>query len=178
MLETPRDLLQVGCAEPGLEQQPLDAEPRGEPIEHLVGRHRLAALDLAHVLLREPSSRELDLRHPRRPAQVADAAPDSRRRRGTRCATHHDPTVRFLSPVLPDVLPCSMDQEAPAAAAGGRHRSAVRDGAAGAVWCGLGVDRLRDPVLARRGCPGASAAGGAAGAGRAEGELRVGQGRN
>lgn len=42
----------------------------------------------------------------------------------------------------------------------------------------LGVDCLRDPGLARRRCPAASSAGGAARAGSAEREARAGQARN
>ena len=40
----------------------IDAEPRGEPLDRLARRPRLAALDLGEVLLREPVARELALR--------------------------------------------------------------------------------------------------------------------
>ncbi len=65
----------------------VDAEPRCEPLDGLVGRARLAALDLAHVLLREPLAREVGLRQPRRDAKLAEtlAKPD-RARLGGSCA--------------------------------------------------------------------------------------------
>src|SRR5206468_7294906 len=48
----------------------IDAEPLGEPLDRLVGRPRLAALDLADVLLGEALARELRLRHPGRDTQL------------------------------------------------------------------------------------------------------------
>ena len=55
--------LEVGRAEAGRDQHRLDAEPIREPGEELVRGNDLATLDLAHVLLREPPVRELDLGH-------------------------------------------------------------------------------------------------------------------
>ena len=60
-------------------QHRLDPEPLREPGEELVRGNDLAALDLAHVLLREPPVGELDLRHAGGPAQRADAAGDAGR---------------------------------------------------------------------------------------------------
>ena len=77
--ESPLDPLEVGRAEAGRDEHRLDAEPLREPVEELVGGHDLASLDLAHVLLREPPVRELDLRHPGGAAQRANATGDSGR---------------------------------------------------------------------------------------------------
>ena len=51
----------------------VDFEPAGEPRDRLSGRARLAALDLAHVLLREPIARELALRQARGNAELAQS---------------------------------------------------------------------------------------------------------
>src|SRR4051794_3264780 len=51
----------------------VDAEPRREPLDRLRSRARLAALDLADVLLREAIAGELRLRQARGHAQLAQA---------------------------------------------------------------------------------------------------------
>jgi len=56
-----------------LEERGIDAEPIGEPGDGRIGRTGLPALDLTDVLLREPFSRELGLRQPRRDTQRAHA---------------------------------------------------------------------------------------------------------
>src|SRR5262249_26189773 len=48
------------------EEAGVDTETSRKPFDRLPRRARLAALDLAAVLLREPVSREIRLRHPRR----------------------------------------------------------------------------------------------------------------
>ena len=55
------------------EERRVDAEPLREPLDRLGGRARLAALDLADVLLREALAGELRLRHPRSEAERAKA---------------------------------------------------------------------------------------------------------
>ena len=60
------------------EERRVDAEPRGEPLDRLARRLRLAALDLRDVLLREPVAREVALRQPRRDAQLAEALAEPR----------------------------------------------------------------------------------------------------
>ena len=65
-----------------LEVLVVDAEPFGEPGDRVGGRARLAALDLAHVLLREAVARELGLGQSRRDAQRAHAARHARGRAG------------------------------------------------------------------------------------------------
>ena len=71
--------LEVGRAEAGRDEHRLDAEPIREPGEELLRGHDLATLDLAHVLLREPPVRELDLRHSGGAAQRANTTGDSGR---------------------------------------------------------------------------------------------------
>ena len=59
--------------DPVREEAGVDAQAGGEPLDRLLGRARLAALDLADVLLREAVAGEIGLRHPRRHAQLAHA---------------------------------------------------------------------------------------------------------
>ena len=51
----------VGDADAGLEEVRIDAELLGQPLERVRRRARLAALDLADVLLREPAAGEVAL---------------------------------------------------------------------------------------------------------------------
>src|SRR4051794_6880518 len=62
----------------------VDAEPRGEPVDRLARGTGLAALDLAHVLLREAVAGEIALRQPGRDAQLAQALAEPERL-GGRC---------------------------------------------------------------------------------------------
>ena len=57
----------------GLEESRVDTEPVGEPSEHLAGRARLPALDLAQVLLRAAIAGELRLRESGTNTQLAQA---------------------------------------------------------------------------------------------------------
>ena len=71
-----------------LEKLGVDAEALREPRDRVGGRARLASLDLADVLLREPRARKLGLREPGGDAQCAHALADAahlarRRRRGS-----------------------------------------------------------------------------------------------
>ncbi len=97
------DALQVGGAEARLEVEALDAEPLGEPVEQLTRRHDLAALDLAHVLLREAARGELDLRHSGGASCLADTPRDPRCRLTLCCLVHRDPTVRSFPKECQDV---------------------------------------------------------------------------
>jgi hypothetical protein len=54
------------------EEARVDAEPGGEPLDRLGRRARLAALDLADVLLREPVAGEFALRDACRDAQLPE----------------------------------------------------------------------------------------------------------
>ena len=56
---------------PGLEIGDVDAQPLADPGKRLFRRARLAALDLAHVLLREAVARQFGLRQPRGNAKLA-----------------------------------------------------------------------------------------------------------
>ncbi len=91
-VELALDPFEVGRAEPRLELERLDAEPRGEPFEQLARGNDLATLDLAHVLLREPSRRKPFLGHPGGLPQRANAIPDAGCRFDARL--HHNPTAR------------------------------------------------------------------------------------
>ena len=73
------DALGVGPAEAVLEVMTVGVEPAREPLEGLARRTGLAALDLADVLLREPSGGELRLAQTGRMAQQANALPESGR---------------------------------------------------------------------------------------------------
>src|SRR5205085_6619685 len=55
------------------EKLAVDAESFRQPLDRLPRRTRLAALDLADVLLRETLARELGLRHPGCDAQLPQA---------------------------------------------------------------------------------------------------------
>ena len=70
------------------EERGVDAELRREPGDRLGGRARLAALDLADVLLREAIARDLGLRQPgseaQRPEPLADPRGRGSRRRRRR----------------------------------------------------------------------------------------------
>ena len=55
----------------GLQIRDVDAEALRDPAERLRRRPRLAALDLAHVLLREAVAREIRLRHAGGSAKLA-----------------------------------------------------------------------------------------------------------
>src|SRR4029079_8149385 len=57
----------------------VDNEPRGEPRDRVGRRPCLAALDLAHVLLRETLARELGLGQPGRDSEGAHALADAAR---------------------------------------------------------------------------------------------------
>ena len=66
------------------EERGVDAELRREPRDRLGGRARLAALDLADVLLREAIARDLGLRQPGSEAQRPQPLADARGRGGRR----------------------------------------------------------------------------------------------
>ena len=66
------------------EERRVDAELRREPRDRLGGRARLAALDLADVLLREAIARDLGLRQAGSEAQRAQPLAEPRGRRGRR----------------------------------------------------------------------------------------------
>ena len=76
---------QVG-GDAAAEERRVDAELPREPLDRLGGRARLAALDLADVLLREPVARDIGLRQAGREAEraqpLAEARGRRRRRRG------------------------------------------------------------------------------------------------
>jgi hypothetical protein len=69
-----------GSLEPGAlvgrdaarEEAGVDSQAVGEPFDRSLGRARLAALDLGHVLLREAVARELALRQSRGDAELAE----------------------------------------------------------------------------------------------------------
>jgi hypothetical protein len=65
------ETVSLGGREPAAEEAGIDAEPRGEPRHRRLCRPRLAALDLADVLLREPLAGELGLGQAGREAQLA-----------------------------------------------------------------------------------------------------------
>ena len=65
-------------ADPRAKLAGLDTEPLCDPGERIVRRNGHAALDLAHVLLREPPGGELVLRQAGGSAQLTDPASDSR----------------------------------------------------------------------------------------------------
>src|SRR5262249_44423674 len=58
------------------EEAGVDTEASGKPFDRLSCRTRLAALDLAHVLLREPIAGEIRLRHSGRDAQLPQPLPE------------------------------------------------------------------------------------------------------
>src|SRR5439155_16695722 len=62
----------------GLEERRVDPEPVCEPGEHLAGRPRLAALDLAQVLLRAAVAGELRLGEAGADAELAQASAQCR----------------------------------------------------------------------------------------------------
>ena len=55
------------------EERLVDAQARGEPLDRLLGRARLAPLDLGDVLLREAIAGEIRLRQTRGNAKLAQA---------------------------------------------------------------------------------------------------------
>ena len=65
------DALALARRDPDLEERRVDAELRGQPIDRLGGRPRLAALDLADVLLREARAGEVGLSQPAGDAKLA-----------------------------------------------------------------------------------------------------------
>jgi len=64
------------------QERRVDAEPGCDPLDRLLGRARLAALDLADVLLREPVAGELGLRDAGRDPELAHALAEARGARG------------------------------------------------------------------------------------------------
>ena len=67
------DALGLRLADAVLEELAIGVEPFGQPLERLASRPRLAPLDLADVLLREPPGCELGLAQAGRTAQETDA---------------------------------------------------------------------------------------------------------
>ena len=112
VLELRLDLRPLLRRDAGGEEDRIDAEPLGEPGDGRLRRARLAALDLADVLLREARARELRLREAGRHAQRAHALAEA----GARQSGAGDVAVScmpisvnvaFRSPALPrsgDVL--------------------------------------------------------------------------
>ena len=60
------------------EKTGIDAEPRSEPLDRLARRARLAALDLRHVLLREPLAGEVALRQAGGDTELAEALAEAK----------------------------------------------------------------------------------------------------
>ncbi len=87
------DPLEIGCAQSCLEDDGLDAEPRGQPVQELPGRNDLSTLDLTHVLLREPTGCQSILSKARGLAERADTTPEVGRRRNRHRCLHHSPTA-------------------------------------------------------------------------------------
>ena len=65
-------------APPSCASSSTASKPGSQPLDRLARRARLAALDLAHVLLREALAGELRLREALRDPQLAHAIPERR----------------------------------------------------------------------------------------------------
>ena len=114
-----------GVADPGLEQHPLDREPLRQPAEQLVRGHDLAALDLAHVLLREPAGGESSWVMPAARRSSRTRVPSAVVMPCRVSPTHHDPTA---IPRSPNCLPSMDHSVVPAALGSGkREHAAARD---------------------------------------------------
>jgi hypothetical protein len=71
------DATALVCADPVREKVGVDAEPRRDPLDRLARRARLAALDLAHVLLRATIAGQLGLRQACGDPELANAFPET-----------------------------------------------------------------------------------------------------
>jgi len=89
----------VGRREPAREQAGVDAEPSGEPLDRVRRRARLAPLDLADVLLREPAARERGLAQTCREPQLAQPCTQRAGRLGRGRRRSRGSCNRFFSDV-------------------------------------------------------------------------------